>query len=661
MASTTIGELADQLIVAIESEDYREVIEGFKNIGISELRRLVLQKKLVDHWGPTIFQATCRSLADTIRVPSGVLTQGQQRLVDWRRALVDMGERTPEEKKGGDAKEVKAQPTQEITVVNSNIASVEIDVDSYDGEVGAATEWWQGVKQTLLATYPGADKQQWMAVIIKCVRDHPKVKDRLNEFMIRHRGRDGKIDVEEMMTRFTKSYDEHGLRPKYEQWLNLKQGDMNIKDFETKYRKTIRQLKALGHDIDEKQAWMDFKFKVKAEYQVILEKKKDRINSIQDAVKHFHLKEVAEAKSKKEKGFTTSQINAMSTKTSNFGNKPPDGMMRTYSDGKLRCVYCKKTGHAIKTCWDKRDGRPKTTVRDRLNLERSWTRGQGRRGGRGRGFARGRRGRGRGQGRGWYSKNIGNLSKAVQGLVSYLKDEPQEEAKPEDKYSKQLDKVKDLAKTINFIGRGKPKERRKVAVTTIKISNIDEGKTNKMRIGLVKALWDSGNLASKSFINQKAIKRNGLCKDVKYSKQQHTTADGETSFESIGTIKLQLHFKDNIIEEDFYVAPVAHEAILGSRLFERLGAILDFYNGRITLARLRQRGRMSHIPMDNLQDWIKDVANTEDAYKQLPTPEEYQQRYPGKNLKQIIDTLEKEYQYDDWTLQQGRDYDQDQA
>ena len=214
------------------------------------------------------------------------------------------------------------------------------------------------------------------------------------------------------------------------------------------------------------------------------------------------------------------------------------------------------------------------------------------------------------------------------------------------------------------------------------LSNVSEYRSveNKRKISMVRvqmkanngtgyqtipALVDTGAIPA-SYISLKTVQRLGLQDNVRVDTKRHDLAGSGNSFESIGyldaDIRLGNRSIDPIQKTRLLVSPLETELILGLDFLEKVGASISLVTHKVYCLKLkRSDGGNVTLPMVRLDEWRQISAiSGQDWWNspaaQLPPPEDYQKRYPGKNLRQIAEILDKIPPEKDWTPERGQQY-----
>eukprot|EP00466_Bigelowiella_natans_P019769 jgi/Bigna1/75805/fgenesh1_pg.37_\ len=547
------------------------------------------------------------------------------------------------------------QPKVRIKSTN-DINKVSVTLPKFNGSRGKCTRWWKKVRKTLESTYPGFDskeKNQWLPVIRGCLQGCQAGYERLEQCEDREPkliGTVDKLDVYLLMEKFVKSYDRNSKGHLLQEWRALSQNDRElIDDFKTRFFGLVADLKEQGHVIPPNQL-CDY-FRDMCKESATLRIKKKEITDIDAAVDY-----IAEIEANAVKG-TSKGLHDIPRSDRAGGN---EGTKETFTDrkGKVRCTHCCGLKHGQSQCYRRKKGKPKVTLKERINLEDQRDK---RRNGH-----NGRKGNLRG--------NLNNASqvlqqqvekqgKAMNTLLTMLgggKEAPQEptlqdvrsmlhavspceaagpppdaaDVPPVDHVPSAEDCKPASAPTPtpSLQSANSLHGSRKVSMTNIGLRN------SKGQFDTFAALWDSGAMPE-SHVNLHTVKALGLQRLVKVHRENHKNAQDQSTFSTIGSIELEVNLNGEVVPCTFKVAPVHVNIILGQGFLELVGGVINVQ------------------PMIKASEW-KSVGNigAEDCMNGLPPPEECRKMHPGKNLRQTAEILERTPPNDDLTVEQGREH-----
>mmetsp|Transcript_13535 Transcript_13535/g.20333 ORF Transcript_13535/g.20333 Transcript_13535/m.20333 type:complete len:598 (+) Transcript_13535:672-2465(+) len=271
----------------------------------------------------------------------------------WREAIALYNNRKNPEYKDSSKDSKKTERP-----VRAKIGKLDIDMPKFNGKRGFCGVW---LEDFLLQMSTNTGKvntipEDWLAVAVSCVK-HEESKARLLNLMKDNPN----LTPAETLEAFVKIEDRKSLRMLRNMYKVIKQKDNeSIRNYSTRFDKLLRALRRQDYDVTKKQANVDFKYSIimadKAE-----EHNKTDITEIVDYIEGLEL------------------VNNMGTakkiteSTSIFNVVTKDYIHD--DEGWKRCAHCCKKGptkdkvHSATKCYDRRNGKPKTTLKQRLKLE----------------------------------------------------------------------------------------------------------------------------------------------------------------------------------------------------------------------------------------------------------------------------------------------------
>eukprot|EP00466_Bigelowiella_natans_P003110 jgi/Bigna1/70816/fgenesh1_pg.13_\ len=563
----------------------------------------------------------------------------------------------------------QVQPEVRIESTN-DINKVSVTLPKFNGSRGKCARWWKKVGKTLESAHPGFDlkeKNQWLPTIRGCLQGHQSGCERLEQCEDREPkliGTADKLDVCLLMEKFVKSHDRNSKDHLLQEWRALSQNDRElIDDFKTRFFGSVADLKEQGHVIPPDQLCDCFRDTCKE--SATLRIKKKEITDIDAAVDH-----IAEIEANAVKG-TSKGLHNVPRSDRAGGN---EGTKETFTDrkGEVGCTHCCGLKHGQSQCHRRKKGKPKMTLKERIDLEDQ--RDERRNG------HNGRKGNLRG--------NLNNASqvlqqqaekqgKAMNTLPTMLgggKEAPQEptlqdvrsvlhaaspcEAAGPPPDAADVPPVGPVPSAEDCKPASAPTPTpspqsadslhgsRKVSMTNIGLRN------SKGQFVTFAALWDSGAMPE-SRVNLHTVKALGPQRLVEVHRENHKNAQDQSTFSTIGSIELEVNLNGEVVPHTFKVAPVHVNIVLGQGFLELVGGVIDVVNH--TVACLRSSRRVQQ-PVIKVSEW-KSVGNigAKDHVNSLPPPEECRKMCPGKNLRQTAEILERTPPDDDPTVEQGRE------
>ena len=514
---------------------------------------------------------------------------------------------------------------------HTGVAKVTIDLPTFDGTRGHALTWWTEAStllNRLMPTEDAARRESWIPLL----QNSMETKAIKNQFWAIHETLvtdDGKVSVNAVMDRFVSTYDQHALDTVLTCFRELRQGnDESIIDFRNRFDRQVHALKGQDHDISKTNQWHWFRTKALHSSRL---RERPAIDSIAKAVSFLQLRETSEH--------------------------------RSGGDGSLNftgnCYKCGRGGHMARDC------KP---------ADRPWNE-----------QARGRRNKPRKKSPELCRKHIagkctwgdncrysheaksgaspatttGTTKKVLRAMVARL-NAIEARSNPGAEHEPVVDSddpagLEDLIGLLNDVQHhSKGPNPRKMAATAVGLGH-DPFHT-------INALWDSGSLPH-SYISLKAVQRLGLSKDVISDKKLHGNASAGSTFRSIGHLDTNLRLGGRhgaTVPVRLLVAPLGMDMILGQAILEKVGGVIDFMQHQVQCCRLHCAGTRKHVKMPMIQasDWAAKLnATAADLWRAAPitlAPAEYRKKFPGLNLRQIAEELEKTKPADDVSPEQGR-------
>ena len=152
------------------------------------------------------------------------------------------------------------------------------------------------------------------------------------------------------------------------------------------------------------------------------------------------------------------------------------------------------------------------------------------------------------------------------------------------------------------------------------------------------ALFDTG-AEPDSYISLRMVQRLGLRKRVRQDPVEHRTAQKGARFSSIGDLRMRIRLPNGEqVLCKLRVADISTELIIGAALMRALGAVIDMTKGQIVL----KRADHCVLRMIRRADWRAVSFLTADDFLSgaKPLPDLFKRKFPGKNLREIAQTLE---------------------
>jgi hypothetical protein len=378
---------AAAIAVAIlkEEKSFDDLTSALKLLPCSSIRYENFRSKIAVATSERHFDALREDLAEQQIVspirPTRAQMDDAKRLQKWMRLLsTDNGKIKTEQKHlqeaGSDAKDPNVTPTRkQMNVINKTT----IDLNTYSGERGEATVWWEDVKQELENAYPGADKRtknQWLPLIRKALKNYKTGIDRINEYIQEMKDQNNLVNVEALMDRFCKSLDSNSLPTLLSKHRTMMQKtNESAVDFATRFKKLTRSLRKQGHIIAPASLLNEFKSRLQLYSKVLLDCKEDTMEKIaQWCAKRedlqTNLKKRGSANNIGTPKDESSTIEKLKSLINNIQNKNNRNKVRTFKHrGITRCGDCCRDMSRVAQQHTKRCPYPKCSLKKQLEWE----------------------------------------------------------------------------------------------------------------------------------------------------------------------------------------------------------------------------------------------------------------------------------------------------
>eukprot|EP00466_Bigelowiella_natans_P008890 jgi/Bigna1/91987/estExt_fgenesh1_pg.C_1470006 len=543
------------------------------------------------------------------------------------------------------------QPVQRNTQFMS-VKTAPVMITKYNGKRGEARRWWKNARSILCDFTPNPtenDKLKWLAIIKQAMDLYETGRTRIRQLEKIHTTVSGLRDVEAIMKAFVNEQDANSLPQAIRKYRAMMQHEREpVRDFATRFQDMIDELHDFNYNTGDDQArFEEFKLKIK-ESTYVTEK---GYTTMEAAVQAISLRE-----QEQDRKFTSPKVPGIG----NINAIKPQRDWYKDREGNRRCGYCSRKGkHTAKDCRDRKEGRPRMTIRQ-LNehyekLKRKKGRGQGYNNSKWQGSNNGKNNKYKNK----KQNSINAIQQQINGILDHLKQAPTKTAVPatqdQDK-PMTLDDIKNLG--VCNINDEDANRTIKVAMTKVKVKD-SYGDYKKLP-----ALWDSGSMP-KSFISLSTVRRLGLLDQVTKKERKYAQADGSSSMKTVGELMLKLQIPGSDAETQIktrVAMTLSMELLLGQDALEKLGGIISFYNHKIYFAKLpKKSGRTISQNMIRLDEWTSESSvNALEfmvlADNKLPTPTELRKKNPGKTIRQITELLDKTPPADDWDIDKGKKY-----
>lgn len=512
-----------------------------------------------------------------------------------------------------------------------------VRLPQYKGEKGEASRWWREVTDMLSLLSPGTKPKDWgqfVPLIQSSLTSAPEVKDTFSRLRKKNTV-DGKVDLATVMDAFIAVYDTHALDHLLRKWKSARQRPKEkIHSYQTRFLNLREDLAKQRYEINDFNAFTEFRNSVIKDAKVREEKELVESESIDHVVEYLANMEDSSVRERQPSTAVDTEVLFVPSN-------------RDRQQATKRCGNCQRMykHHAnIRFKFNKACTFPRVSLRDQLA----------------------------------YENKRNNKRRSSQ--ANAVPDDGEKDAAPSDggadsakQHKRQRKKAaqrlkKKLANTINMVSEVPASKNvdgpdgrhgasdgesgggtRKVSMANMKIMGAEEWLT-------VTALFDSGAFPA-SFVSKDLVERLSLENFVKNSDREHGTAGQGGSFKSYGDLEILISLPNKAqLTATFTVADVSTEMIVGLGLLKEMGAIIDFVNDRVVCTKMRTKGKRTILPMLPMEEWSS--TNHIDARKFMeeaaPVPAEFRKLFPGKNLRQIAQELEKVPPHLDLTVEQGR-------
>eukprot|EP00466_Bigelowiella_natans_P002614 jgi/Bigna1/84398/fgenesh1_pg.133_\ len=335
-----------------------------------------------------------------------------------------------------------------------------------------------------------------------------------------------------------------------------------------------------------------------------------------------------------------------------------------FKTNEKRCGWCKGKDCCTSRCPRKARGSPETTWKRLEDIEKKRKERRDKQKG---AHPRSRRGR---------LHNV-KANEVLAGLLKHLRGEGSANAAPQKTTNSGLtrDEIAQLQSTLGSQSGDQGLSSEEIAqvvgcndaseqIRDLEMPTASEGNEGlkismaraKMNNRKVTALLDSGSIPP-SCVATKKVQELGLSGKVNVHRSDHGTAKKGGGFSSTGTLETDVNIPGATVRlpaKLCVTGDVSTNCILGSDFLHAHKAIVSCHHGKTFFPRHEAEGKMAHLPMLPIGKW-KESANTSstDFERNLPTPEECQERCPNKNLRQVADLLERAPASDDWSVEEG--------
>eukprot|EP00466_Bigelowiella_natans_P020311 jgi/Bigna1/90990/estExt_fgenesh1_pg.C_850046 len=470
------------------------------------------------------------------------------------------------------------QPVQRNTQFMS-VKTAPVMITKYNGKRGEARRWWKNARSILCDFTPNPtenDKLKWLAIIKQAMDLYETGRTRIRQLEKIHTTVSGLRDVEAIMKAFVNEQDANSLPQAIRKYRAMMQHEREpVRDFATRFQDMIDELHDFNYNTGDDQArFEEFKLKIK-ESTYVTEK---GYTTMEAAVQAISLRE-----QEQDRKFTSPKVPGIG----NINAIKPQRDWYKDREGNRRCGYCSRKGkHTAKDCRDRKEGRPRMTIRQ-LNehyekLKRKKGRGQGYNNSKWQGSNNGKNNKYKNK----KQNSINAIQQQINGILDHLKQAPTKTAVPatqdQDK-PMTLDDIKNLG--VCNINDEDANRTIKVAMTKVKVKD-SYGDYKKLP-----ALWDSGSMP-KSFISLSTVRRLGLLDQVTKKERKYAQADGSSSMKTVGELMLKLQIPGSDAETQIktrVAMTLSMELLLGQDALEKLGGIISFYNHKIYFAKLPKK------------------------------------------------------------------------
>lgn len=554
------------------------------------------------------------------------------------------------------AMESKSRPTGSSI---ASLAKFQLQLKKFSGAKGEARRWWKGVKETLESMAPDpspALKQTFFPLIQKALEGYENGQTLLGQLKKKFTA-DGLADLDSVMDKFVDHHDRHSLDILFIRWKNLKQRrSESIDEFQVRFQDLREDLAAQDFCIPEFNAWVKFRNSVLRSPKL---REKQEIKSIVEAVDFLSNNESSNIK------ITADGDERLITQ----GPSLNLAQMNTHSsDGLNRCGNCQRPSIAHRGKCGL--GRRCTFPRNSLQAQLTWERrnnfdpqtGRKRRDDNHQGSSsltskaqRNKKKR---------KKSLINRANRIAAqMIAEVKSQPNAAASAsvitQDANSNQASvasRAEQIRRVLNapitmFSLTGDCRNQewferdRKITMTHLKVIQSDINPLS------VPALFDTGALPL-SYVSSKWITCHGMQSLIVKRREEHGTAHETSRFRSIGEVILQILLPNGFrFKHPFKVADVSTELIIGRDLCKKLGVVINFVDDSMTCVNAEN----CSLPMIPMSDWrsVSKITSL-DFEGTCPMPRDFSAKFPGLNLRQIAEELEKTKDEDDLSIERGK-------
>eukprot|EP00466_Bigelowiella_natans_P013022 jgi/Bigna1/87409/estExt_fgenesh1_pg.C_200043 len=477
------------------------------------------------------------------------------------------------------------QPVQRNTQFMS-VKTAPVMITKYNGKRGEARRWWKNARSILCDFTPNPtenDKLKWLAIIKQAMDLYETGRTRIRQLEKIHTTVSGLRDVEAIMKAFVNEQDANSLPQAIRKYRAMMQHEREpVRDFATRFQDMIDELHDFNYNTGDDQArFEEFKLKIK-ESTYVTEK---GYTTMEAAVQAISLRE-----QEQDRKFTSPKVPGIG----NINAIKPQRDWYKDREGNRRCGYCSRKGkHTAKDCRDRKEGRPRMTIRQ-LNEH----------------YEKLKRKKGRGQGYNnskWQGSNNGKNNK-YKNKKQNSADEDSSTSNAGPRQAHDPRRHKNLG--VCNINDEDANRTIKVAMTKVKVKD-SYGDYKKLP-----ALWDSGSMP-KSFISLSTVRRLGLLDQVTKKERKYAQADGSSSMKTVGELMLKLQIPGSDAETQIktrVAMTLSMELLLGQDALEKLGGIISFYNHKIYFAKLpKKSGRTISQNMIRLDEWTSGCSSLKAA------------------------------------------------
>eukprot|EP00466_Bigelowiella_natans_P001020 jgi/Bigna1/75044/fgenesh1_pg.32_\ len=247
------------------------------------------------------------------------------------------------------------QPVQRNTQFMS-VKTAPVMITKYNGKRGEARRWWKNARSILCDFTPNPtenDKLKWLAIIKQAMDLYETGRTRIRQLEKIHTTVSGLRDVEAIMKAFVNEQDANSLPQAIRKYRAMMQHEREpVRDFATRFQDMIDELHDFNYNTGDDQArFEEFKLKIK-ESTYVTEK---GYTTMEAAVQAISLRE-----QEQDRKFTSPKVPGIG----NINAIKPQRDWYKDREGNRRCGYCSRKGkHTAKDCRDRKEGRPRMTIR----------------------------------------------------------------------------------------------------------------------------------------------------------------------------------------------------------------------------------------------------------------------------------------------------------